>query len=203
MGIKDHWVRDPENPDDQRWEYTYHERMFNYRVPGQENGIDQIEALVEGLAKSPYSRRQQAIIWKVWEDNGIHDPACLQSLWFRVLPGSDGLWRLNLNVRFRSRDAYDAAYMNGFALVHLMAMVGERLAEKAGREVRLGRYVDESDSYHIYGSKLADFEARFMKQVSARSFDERTWTLEFAEPIFLEARPAIEKKIKQYDEQNK
>jgi len=29
-GIKNHWVRDPDDPDDTRWEYTYNERLFHY-----------------------------------------------------------------------------------------------------------------------------------------------------------------------------
>ena len=32
-GIKDHWVRDPLDPDDTRWQYTYHARLFGYEVP--------------------------------------------------------------------------------------------------------------------------------------------------------------------------
>ncbi len=199
LGIKDHWVRDPNDPDDQRWEYTYHERLFNYSVPGLENNTDQIEAVIEGLAASPISRRCQAITWKVWEDTGIHDPACLQSMWFRVLPDEDGVWRLNMNVRFRSRDAYDAAFMNCFAFVHLHQMVAQGIADKAQREVRLGRYIDESDSYHIYGSRLSDFEGRFLAQVTNRSFEDRTWTREFAEPFFEDAKPIIAQKIKDYD----
>jgi len=192
-GIKDHWCRDPDDPEDQRWEYTYHERIFGYRVPGVEGVFDQIEQVVEGLCKSPYSRRQQAIVWKVWEDVGIHDPACLQSLWFRVLPDEDGQWRLNMNVRFRSRDAYDAAFMNCFALIHLMDKVASMISERAGREVRLGRYVDESDSYHVYGHRRGDFGARFLKQVAGRSL--------FDEPIFEEARPGITEKIRRHDEE--
>ncbi len=199
-GIKDHWRRDPNDPEDQRWEYTYHERIFSYSTPGVEGAVDQIQRVAEGLAKTPYSRRQQAVLWKVWEDTGIHDPACMQSLWFRILPDEQGVWRLNMNVRFRSRDAYDAAFMNCFALIHLMARVAGQVAEKAGREVKLGRYVDESDSYHIYGRRLDDFKARFLKQVESRSFPDRTWTLEFAEPFFEEARPAIAAKIKEHDE---
>ncbi len=199
LGIKDHWVRDLTDPNDQRWEYTYHERLFRYSVPGLEKTFDQIQAVIEGLAKSPISRRFQAITWKAWEDNGIHDPPCLQSIWFRVLPDPDDVWHLNMNVRFRSRDAYDAAYMNCFAFIHLQEMVARGIAERAGREVRLGRYIDESDSYHIYGSRLADFENRFLVQVKGRSFEQRTWTREFAEPFFEQARPAIEKKIKEYD----
>jgi len=198
-GIKDHWCRNPEDPDDQRWEYTYHERMTNYRLPGQISGIDQIEALAQGLAKSPHSRRQQAIIWKVWEDTGIHDPACMQSLWFRILEDENGAPRLNMNVRFRSRDAYDAAFMNCFALVRLQEKVAARISELSGKEIKLGRYVDESDSYHIYGHRIEDFKTRFIKQVQSRDLEDRTWTLEFAEPLFEEARPRIAEKIKQHD----
>jgi thymidylate synthase len=29
-GIKDHCVRDPNDPSDTRWEYTYHQRLFRY-----------------------------------------------------------------------------------------------------------------------------------------------------------------------------
>jgi len=206
-GITDHWVRDPNDPEDERWEYTYHERLFRYTVPGttgrEDVVVDQIAKVVEGLAHSPISRRCQAITWKVWEDTGIHDPACLQSLWFRVLPDEEGIWRLNLNVRFRSRDAYDAAFMNCFALIQLQERTARQLAEKTGREVRLGRYLDESDSYHIYGSKLRDFEDRFLKQVMSRSLEQRTWTRAFAEPFFTEARPRIREKIAAQDRQRR
>lgn len=202
-GIKDHWCRDPQDPDDNRWEYTYHQRLFNYTVPGTEHGIDQVEKIVEGLCQSPHSRRQQAVVWKVWEDMGIEDPACMQSLWFRILPDENGQWRLNLNVRFRSRDAYDAAYMNCFALVHLMQEVADRVGKKAGRPVLLGRYVDESDSYHIYGNKLDDFQNRFLKQVESRKLEERTWTMDFARQAFREAQPGIRSKIEQYDRRKK
>jgi len=63
-GIKDHWVRDPDNPEDQRWEYTYHERLVRYRVPGlheKGKGIDQLAKVVEKLSQSPFTRRAQAI----------------------------------------------------------------------------------------------------------------------------------------------
>jgi thymidylate synthase len=71
-GIKDHLVRQASDPADTRWEYTYHQRLFRYTVPGREEGIDQIAAIAEKLAKTPHSRRAQAVTWKVWEDN----PAC-------------------------------------------------------------------------------------------------------------------------------
>lgn len=198
-GIKDHWIRDPKNPEDQRWEYTYHERLYKYSVPGKNERVDQITAIVDGLSKSPISRRWQAVTWKAWEDEGISDPPCLQSLWFRIMPDEQEIWRLNMNMRFRSRDAYDAAFMNDFAFISLMEDVAKGIGEKAGREVKLGRFIDESDSYHIYGSRLSDFEDRFIKQVKSRSFEERTWTREFAEPFFEDARPVIKKKIEDHD----
>ncbi len=188
-GVKDHWVRDMSDSGDKRWEYTYHERLFDYRLPGVDKGTNQIDEVVKALSTTPYSRRCQAITWKAWQDLNIEDPPCLQSLWFRIMPGQEGKGYLNMNVRFRSRDAYDAAFMNCFALVLFQEMVARKVSERRGEEIRLGRYVDESDSYHIYGKRLEDFENRFLNQVMSRSFEERTWTRDFAEEVFKEARP--------------
>lgn len=202
-GIKDHWIRDRSDPEDTRWEYTYHERLFNYWVPGIEGSINQIDRVIEELARSPHSRRSQAITWKVWEDLGIDDPACLQSIWFRILPDEDGVGHLNMNIRFRSRDAYDAAFMNCFAFIHLQEMVAQRIMAKGKEEIKLGRYIDESDSYHIYGRRLQDYQARFLQQLFTRSFEQRTWTREFAQPIFTEARTKIAEKIARQDQEMK
>ena len=68
-GIKNHLVRDQNDPNDTRWEYTYNERLFKYNVPGLDGIFDQIESIAEKLANTTYSRRAQAITWKVWEDN--------------------------------------------------------------------------------------------------------------------------------------
>ncbi len=198
-GIKDHWVRDPNNPNDDRWEYTYHQRIFAYEVPGLEGKIDQLAQAVEKLSAAPFTRRAQAITWQPWFDLNCYDPACLQSIWLRVLPDADDVWHLNMNVRFRSRDAYDAAFMNCFALISLQERLAGELSEKAGREVRMGRYVDMSDSYHVYGRRLDHFRENFLRQVKERSFEDRTWDREFAEEFFIEARPAIEKKIAEVD----
>ena len=202
-GVKDHWVRDPSDPEDKRWDYTYHERLFNYRISQNENGVNQIENIIEGLSKTPFSRRYQAITWKAWQDTGIEDPPCLQSLWFRILQDEERVKYLNMNVRFRSRDAYDAAFMNCFALVHFQEMIAGEISSRMGEEIRLGRYVDESDSYHIYGKRLADFDSRFLKQVASRSFKERTWTRDFAQEFFEEAKPKIAEKILRQDEKYK
>lgn len=199
-GIKDHWIRDPNNPDDKRWEYTYHERLFSYRVPGQPQPVDQINYIADKLSKKPFSRRAQAVTWKVWEDINIYDPACLQSIWCRILPGEDEVWTLNMNVRFRSNDAYEAAFMNMFALLSLQEKIAGMITEKSGHPVAIGRYVHLADSYHIYGSRIEDFKSRFLSQIEKRTFEERTWTMEFAQIIFDEAKEKIAEKVKQQTE---
>jgi thymidylate synthase len=200
-GIKDHWVRDPDDPADSRWEYTYHERLTDYRTPGVARGagVDQLDLAARKLAESPHSRRAQAVTWQPWRDPGCDDPPCLQSMWFRVLEDAEGRPTLNMNVRFRSRDAFDAAFMNCFAFVHVMEAMASRIGRLSGREVMLGRYVDMSDSYHVYGRRRAAFEDGFLRLVESRPFEDRTWTREFAASFFEEARPAIAKKVSEKD----
>ncbi|MFC1550888.1 thymidylate synthase [Candidatus Neomarinimicrobiota bacterium] len=194
-GIKDHWVRDPDDPNDTRWEYTYHQRLFNYTLPDIEKTFDQIEIVAQKLAEVPHTRRAQAITWKVWEDNICYDPACLQSIWCRVLQGEDNQWLLNTNIRFRSNDAYKAAFMNMFALIQLQKKIAERIAEISGKNIILGRYVHQADSYHIYGSYIEELENRFLRMYKERSFKERTYHYRDMKGIMEEAIPSILEKV--------
>ena len=193
-GIKDHCVRDANDPDDTKWEYTYHQRLFDYSVPGIEKPIDQIELIAQKLAKVPYTRRAQAITWKVWEDNTCYDPACLQSIWCRLLKGENETWSLNTNVRFRSNDAYKAAFMNMFALIQLQQKIADRITKLSGKKVKLGRYVHQADSYHIYGSYFDEFKNRFLNAIETRDFDQRTYNYSDMKEIMEEAIPAIREK---------
>ena len=188
-GIKDHLVRDPNDPDDTRWEYTYHQRLFGYTVPTLEP-VDQIEAMVQQLAKTPHTRRAQAVTWKVWEDTTCYDPACLQSIWCRItFDGDEPI--LNMNVRFRSNDAYKAAFMNIFALIMLQKRIAGQLTDLIGRVVRVGRYCHLADSYHIYGSNMEEFEKRFLGAVEKRTFMARTFWYATVREMMEEARPKI------------
>lgn len=190
-GIKDHCIRNiEEDPEDTRWEYTYHQRLFAYSTPTGGEEFDQIEMLAKKLAATPHTRRAQAITWKVWEDNDCYDPACLQSVWCRLMRGDDA-WRLNTNVRFRSNDAYKAALMNMFALIQLQKRIANRISVLSGREVTLGRYVHQADSYHIYGSYFTEFENRFLRGLERRTFEERTFRYEDVRDIMEGAVPQI------------
>jgi thymidylate synthase len=193
-GIKDHCVRDPSDPTDTRWEYTYHQRLFQYAVPTR-GETDQIEHICRQLADAPYTRRAQAITWKVWEDNACYDPACLQSVWCRLTAEGDEVL-LNMNVRFRSNDAYKAAFMNMFALTRLQAKIAARIGELSGRSIGLGRYCHVADSFHIYGSNLPEFEARFLGALAKRTFDQRTMRYEDMREMMESARPAILEKAR-------
>jgi thymidylate synthase len=80
--------------------------------------------------------------------------------------------------------------MNIFALTDLQRMIAARITEKIGKEVRVGRYADLVDSFHIYGSYFSDFQG-FLKLVEKRTFAERTWDSAYAEPFFAEGRERL------------
>jgi len=172
-----------------KWSYTYHQRLSRYTV--EDKTIDQLAYIVDTLAKTAHSRRAQAITWDVGRDTDSEDPPCLQRIWCRITPDEErDVFYLNMNTHWRSRDAYKAAFMNIFALTDLQALLAAKIKEKTGKEVACGRYVDISDSFHIYGSYFKEFRT-FLKIVKGRSFEERTWTTKFAAPFFEEARRKI------------
>ena len=193
-GIKDHLVRRPDDPEDTRWEYTYHQRLFKYNAPGL-SPSDQIETMCQKLASTPYTRRAQSITWKVWEDNDCYDPPCLQSVWCRITE-EEGKQVLSMNVRFRSNDAYKAAFMNIFALVQLQKKIAECVSARTGTQVILGRYCHLADSYHIYGSYFHEFEGRFLGALNKRTFEQRTMCYEDFREIMESARPGILEKAR-------
>ncbi|HID95341.1 MAG TPA: hypothetical protein EYP53_04700 [Candidatus Latescibacteria bacterium] len=179
-GIHDHWIV----PEEGKWQYTYHERLFAYKVA--QKSFDQIDHIVEKLTQRPYTRRAQALTWKVWQDPFTDDPPCLQRLWFRILDD-----KLILNAHMRSNDAYKAAFMNMFAFTDLQRSIAERVGQRTGRKVEVGQYVHIADSFHIYGAYFDQFKG-FLKTVEERPFEERVWTTQFAEPFFEEARRKAE-----------
>jgi len=129
-GIHDHLV--------EKLEYTYHERLFLYRLPGGEV-VNQITRVIEKLKKVPYTRRAQAITWQPWRDLASDHPPCLQRLWFRVVNG-----KLVLHAHMRSNDALKAAFMNMYAFTELQRYVAGQVG------VEVGHYLHIVDSYHVY-----------------------------------------------------
>lgn len=171
------------------WSYSYHDRLRHWpgingwreieKLVGQKIAfpkIDQIDALVNKLALVPHSRRAQAITWNPLVDATHHEPPCLQRVWCRVVRSENELYLLEMNTHWRSRDAFKAAFMNMYALVELQKKIAEGISEVSGRRVEVGRYVDISDSYHIYGSYVRKKDvARFLHQIEYLGFERRTF----------------------------
>jgi thymidylate synthase len=191
-GIHDHWI----NPEEGKWTYTYHQRLAAFPGEGKST-VDQIGYIIEKLSETPYSRRAQGITWDPRTDPITDDPPCLQRIWCRLVRLGDKRYSLNMNTHWRSRDAYKASFMNIFALTDLQRMMAEEISKRLGAEVKVGRYVDISDSFHIYGSYFDDFN-NFLKRVGERPFSEKTWSTDFAQPFFEDARAKLaeEKKVR-------
>jgi thymidylate synthase len=183
-GVHDHWTA----PEEGKWTYTYHKRLFAYEIGGE--AVNQISYIIEKLSAAGHSRRAQAITWNPKLDPPTYDPPCLQRVWCRLLADEAGKLFLNLNTHWRSRDAYKAAFMNAFALTDLQRMIAGKIGERLGQPVGVGRYCDIIDSFHIYGSYFEEFKG-FLNLVAKRSFEDRTWPSTYAEPMFAEARERL------------
>jgi len=182
-GIHDHWI----DPQAGKWTYTYHKRLCDYEIEGER--IDQIDYIIKKLSKSSHSRRAQAITWNPKRDAPTDDPPCLQRIWCRLQDAGPHMI-LNMNTHWRSRDAFKAAFMNIFALTDLQSYIAQKMQSNIKKKVLVGRYVDISDSFHIYGAYAAEFK-NFLGTARSRSFEQKTWTTEFAAPYFEEAKKRL------------
>ncbi len=198
-GIHDHWI----DPAAGKWTYTYHERLFAYspvedirnaNSPKPFKKVNQIQYIIDYLSQAGHSRRAQAITWMPTADPVTDDPPCLQRIWCRLLANEDGSRSLNMNTHWRSRDLYKAWFMNVYALTDLQKTIAEAIGEKTGVPVKVGRYVDISDSLHIYGSYFNEVASEIEK-MRQNSFRDRSW--ESTHPAFeimtLEAREKLAK----------
>ena len=180
-GIHDHWIK----PEEGKWQYSYHERIAAYTVPGRAEPVDQLEHAVRSLVEAPHTRRAQCVLWKPWTDADHEHAACLQRLWFRIFDD-----RLLLAAHMRSNDAYKAAFMNMYAFTDLQRAVAGRVSERLGREIKVGQYNHVVDSFHIYGSYFEDFKG-FLRTLETRSFAERTYRTADVQVLIEEARERI------------
>jgi thymidylate synthase len=185
-GIHDHWI----DPAAGKWTYTYHERLFAYSPVADlrnRNGskpfkaVNQVQYIIDYLAQAGHSRRAQAVTWMPTADPRTDDPPCLQRIWCRLVRNDAGEWVLNMNTHWRSRDLYKAWFMNVYALTDLQRTMAEAISAKRGEPVRVGRYVDISDSLHIYGSYFRD-AAREVEKMRSTPFTQRAW--ESTHPAF-------------------
>ncbi|MHC4175702.1 MAG: thymidylate synthase [Planctomycetota bacterium] len=185
-GIHDHWI----DPAAGKWTYTYHERLFSYcpvedirnaDSPKPFSKVNQIQYIIDYLSQAGHSRRAQAITWMPTADPVTDDPPCLQRIWCRLVANPAGRLSLNMNTHWRSRDLYKAWFMNVYALTDLQRTIAVGIAKNRGEPVSVGRYVDISDSLHIYGSYFEEV-APEIEKMRASPFAERAW--ESTHPAF-------------------
>ena len=214
QGLKDHWVKNMNDPKDTRWEYTYHQRIAAYGswnelhdgkpVKAGPFSINQIDVVIDKLSKQPFTRQAQMITWMPSLDRDCYDPPCLQSLWYRIIEDDKGAWWLNCNVRFRSNDAWGANFMNMFGFIQFnKEIIAKGIADRTGKKVGLGRLNWHADSYHIYGKDIAAAKSLLFDRIDTLSFEERTFNFndEFIREMYNGAEPMILQKIKNHDEQ--
>jgi len=196
-GAHDYWIKPREEilkgteSTDTRWTYTYHRRLFEYEM--EDRVIDQVDYMVKKLSQTGFSRRAQGITWNAVLDPPTDHPPCLQRVWGRLLEDETGELVFNMNTHWRSRDLYKAWFENVIALTALMRKIAARISEETSRQVRVGRYVDISDSLHIYGSYFREIEGdadkgikSFFERLESRSYEERTWNSDFIRPLFID-----------------
>ncbi len=208
-GRKDHWVKAINDPADTRWEYTYHGRLQNYGQWKERNAdgacafvgpfkVDQVAYVIDKLVEQPFTRQAQMITWMPNLDLTCYDPPCLQSLWYRLLEDADGVQWLNVNVRFRSNDAWGANFMNMFGFIQFnRTVVAAGIEHRSGKPVRLARMNWQADSYHIYGKDLEQAEQRLFNRLESTAFEDRVYR--FDDPaiaeMYHEEEEAILRKI--------
>ena len=195
-GIKDHCVRDPDDAD--RHPLGIHLPPAAVRLRGAHAGADRPDR-----ADLPPAGR-----------DALHPPGPgdhLEGLGGRHLlrpglpaehlvpdhRGATGGRLLNMNVRFRSNDAYKAAFMNIFALV--AAAAADRRADRRaiGRAGRAGPLLPRGRQLpHLRHRTSREFEARFLGAIEKRTFEERTMRYEDVREMMEEARPAILEKAR-------
>jgi thymidylate synthase len=209
-GAHDYWVKPMEEilkgteSTDTHWTYTYHGRLFEYVMEDQ--AVNQVNYMIEKLSQAGYTRRAQAITWNPKLDPPTEDPPCLQRVWGRLCEDGEGGFIFNMNTHWRSRDLFKAWFENVIAITTLMRKIAGTVSEKIGKPVRLGRYVDISDSLHIYGSYFREIEGdpekgikSFFEKLESRSYEERTWDSNFVKPFFIDdglkkgLRPMLER----------
>jgi thymidylate synthase len=207
-GFKDHWVKNMNDINDTRWEYTYHGRLEKYGIwkelaegSSVEKGpfkINQIESVVEKLSEQPFTRQAQMITWMPNVDTGCYDPPCLQSLWYRIIEDEEGIYWLNCNVRFRS-------FMNMFGFIRFnREIIANGVEKKTKRKVELARMNWHADSYHIYGKDIKAAKEMLFDRIHEMEMDQRTYQFndEFIRQMYEDAEQIIIQKIKNHDIQH-
>jgi len=151
-GIHNHWKKTPEEP--HFWGYTYNERF-----------VDQLPFIFQRI-KADWDKKQritgrdyQFDIWRAGEDIILEqeDPPCFQRGVLRFLKNKNGDVVMNYLTSWRSRDELKAWNQNNTGQIGckevpgLMRLLRDKVSNMLEIPIKLGSYIDYSDSLHLYG----------------------------------------------------
>jgi len=145
-----------ENNLDTRWPYAYNQRLSAY--PTASGEVNQIDKIIERFVDNMDTRRGVATTRAPEIDSYLkEDIPCLGEVHFRSFEGEEG-YLLNMTTIWRSRDLFKAWPDNTLALTYFGRKVANKLEERLGKKVVLGKYLDFSNSLHIYGQDFAQIQ---------------------------------------------
>lgn len=176
------------------WPYVYHQRLAAY--PTENKEINQLEIIIEKLAKDPISRRAVAITPLPQIDLFMkEDQPCLREIQLRAIENKQGELVLNMNAFWRSRDLYKAWGDNIIGLSNLHRHLAEDLSEKTGKKVIVGPYSEFNGSLHIYGQDYSEKGAdKFFNMFPTKAdFVKRSMTSEDVRDIIVDELEIMKK----------
>jgi thymidylate synthase (methanogen type) len=128
-------------------------------------GINQVEEIINGLEKSPHTRRMQCVTWRPLSDLYRDEPPCLRCIWVRVI--NDELF---LHAHWRSRDLFNAWEANVVAMVAIQKYIAGELV-KRGVKIDGLHFVDVCDSLHVYSRNFKEVLRLFETAIKRGKLD--------------------------------
>jgi thymidylate synthase len=143
----------PPREDGKQATYTYwnrhedHPQEINQKLwgNGDGQGIKQITALIEKLAKDPNSRRAVSVTWCPMIDMNAQDPPCMLFIQVVIRKG-----KVNLRTLFRSQDILLGLCENLVGAAALLEYITNGVNRIAGTRYEVGSLILISIIPHIY-----------------------------------------------------
>jgi len=175
-GIHNHWKKNPNDPNDTKWGYTYNERFVN-----------QIPFILARIKKDWDDKKRisgrdyQFVTWRADEDIILEqeDPPCLQRGQFRFVQDSRGDIVMGYITDWRSRDLLKAWNENIVGQIELMKLFRDKVSNMLGIPIKLGSYIDRSSSLHLYGLYVdRDDLENIINNMKRDGWEKRSMSLE-------------------------
>jgi thymidylate synthase, methanogen type len=138
------------SPENKGFSYTYGERLRNWHLKLQGQGIDQIQVIIERIRNNKNTRRATATTWIPTIDAKAEEVPCMILVDFKLRK------KLELTALFRSHDFYGAYPYNIYALSKLQEYVEEQIRMPEKIPAKSGGITVLSISAHIYAG---DFQS--------------------------------------------